>query len=115
MRYLRLITCVFFVLALSACQKTEKAPLAEAEKDPNVVELNAALKERVRLVKVGESEISFIIGESQIISQLTEGKYPDYQKIIPANSSTTIVCDKDKLVEAVKVSSVFAREIEISI
>jgi cobalt-zinc-cadmium efflux system membrane fusion protein len=57
MRYLRLITCVFFVLALSACQKTEKAPLAEAEKDPNVVELNAALKERVRLVKVGESEI----------------------------------------------------------
>lgn len=57
MRYLRLLAYVFFVLALSACQKAEKAPVAEAEKDPNVVELNAALKERVRLVKVGESEI----------------------------------------------------------
>jgi len=61
-------------------------------------------------LKIGESEISFIIGESQIISQLTEGKYPDYQKIIPSSSATTIQCDKDKLVEAVKVSSVFARE-----
>ena len=61
-------------------------------------------------LKIGESEISFIIGESQIISQLTEGKYPDYQKIIPSSSATTIQCDKDKLIEAVKVSSVFARE-----
>ena len=57
MRYLRLFVYLFFVLALSACQKAEKAPVAEVEKDPNIVELNAALKERVRLVKVGESEI----------------------------------------------------------
>lgn len=57
MRYLRLFAYVVFVFALSACQKAEKTPVAEAEKDPNVVELNVALKERVRLVKVGESEI----------------------------------------------------------
>ncbi len=61
-------------------------------------------------IKIGESEICFIIGESQLISQLTEGKYPDYQKIIPVSTATTIECDKDKLVEAVKISSVFARE-----
>ena len=59
---------------------------------------------------IGESEISFMVGDSQLISQLTEGKYPDYQKIIPESTTTTIECDKDKLVEAVKVSSVFARE-----
>ena len=60
MRYFRLLTYVFFVAALaslSACQKAEKAAQPEAQKDPNVVELNAALKERVQLVKVGESEI----------------------------------------------------------
>ena len=51
-----------------------------------------------------------MVGDSQLISQLTEGKYPDYQKIIPESTTTTIECDKDKLVEAVKVSSVFARE-----
>lgn len=61
-------------------------------------------------IKIGESEICFIIGDSQIISQLTEGKYPDYEKIIPSGVATTIECDKDKLAEAVKVSSVFARE-----
>ncbi len=59
---------------------------------------------------IGESEISFIVGDSQLISQLTEGKYPDYKKIIPETTATTIECDKDKLIEAVKVSSVFARE-----
>jgi cobalt-zinc-cadmium efflux system membrane fusion protein len=57
MRYFRLLTYVFFVLVLSACQKVEKTPEPEMAKDPNVVELNPALKERVRLVKVGESEI----------------------------------------------------------
>ncbi len=61
-------------------------------------------------IKIGESEICFIVGESQLISQLTEGKYPDYHKIIPASTATTIECDKDRLVEAVKISSVFARE-----
>jgi len=61
-------------------------------------------------IKIGESEIAFIVGESQLISQLTEGKYPEYQKIIPENITTTIECSKDKLSEAVKVSSVFARE-----
>jgi DNA polymerase-3 subunit beta len=61
-------------------------------------------------VKIGDSEISFIIGESQIISQLTEGKYPEYEKIIPNDVATTIECDKESLVEAVKVSTVFARE-----
>lgn len=59
---------------------------------------------------IGESEISFNIGESQMISQLTEGKYPDYTKIIPSSSATRVECSKDKLMEAVKVSSVFARE-----
>lgn len=61
-------------------------------------------------IKIGESEICFIIGESQIISQLTDGKYPDYEKIIPTDVATTVECDRDKLAEAVKVSSVFARE-----
>ena len=61
-------------------------------------------------IMIGESEICFIVGESQLISQLTEGKYPDYKKIIPEKTTTTIECDKDKLQEAVKISSVFARE-----
>lgn len=60
--------------------------------------------------KISESEASFKIGDSELISQLTEGKYPDYTKILPTNNTTTITCDKEKLQEAVKVSTVFARE-----
>lgn len=61
-------------------------------------------------MKISESEASFRIGESELISQLIDGKYPDYVKIIPESSQTTLVCDTDKLLEAVKVSTVFARE-----
>ncbi|MEN9725312.1 MAG: hypothetical protein RLZZ98_821 [Pseudomonadota bacterium] len=57
MRYFRLLAYVFLVCFLTACQKGEKGLEPKVEKDPNVVELNSALKERVRLVKVGESEI----------------------------------------------------------
>lgn len=65
--------------------------------------------------KISESEASFKIGDSELISQLTEGKYPDYTKIIPTSSSTSIICNKTELLEAVKVSSVFARESSHSI
>ena len=57
MRHFRLLAYVFLICFLTACQKGEKVIEPKVEKDPNVVELNAALKERVRLVKVGESEI----------------------------------------------------------
>ncbi len=65
--------------------------------------------------KISESEASFKIGDSELISQLTDGKYPDYKKIIPTNSATSIICDKAQLIEAVKISSVFARESSHSI
>lgn len=61
-------------------------------------------------LKISESEASFTIGDSELITQLTEGKYPDYKKIIPENSKTTIEASTSKLQEAVKISTVFARE-----
>ena len=56
MKFLRLFSYVFLLFVLAACQKADKTEEVVAE-DPNVVELNAALKERVHVVKVGESEI----------------------------------------------------------
>lgn len=66
-------------------------------------------------LKISESEASFVIGESELITQLTEGKYPEYSKIIPSDSKTNIVCNTKELQEAVKVSTVFARESSHSI
>lgn len=57
-----------------------------------------------------ENEIQFQIGKTVIISQLTEGKYPDYKKIFPETYQTTLQINKSQLIESVKVNSLFAKE-----
>ncbi|MCJ7792756.1 MAG: DNA polymerase III subunit beta [Candidatus Marinimicrobia bacterium] len=48
--------------------------------------------------------------ETEIISRLIEGKYPDFEKIIPEKGKTKIVVDVAELTRAVKVAAIFARE-----
>lgn len=46
----------------------------------------------------------------EIISRLIEGKYPDYEKIIPAKGKTILTLDVAELTRAVRVAAIFARE-----
>ena len=59
---------------------------------------------------LSETEIIFEIGQAQIISQLIEGQYPDYTKIIPKESTTHIVLEKNELIRSIKIASLFSRE-----
>ena len=52
----------------------------------------------------------FVLDDIELISRLVEGDFPDYQRIIPESSATTLVLDKEEFAQAVKMSSVFARE-----
>lgn len=59
---------------------------------------------------VGESEIKFSAGDVTLISRLIEGNFPNYAQIIPSESKTTLVCQRDELMSAAKLAGVFARE-----
>lgn len=61
-------------------------------------------------IKATATEIEFTAGSIRLISRLIEGKFPDYQKIIPEKSETAMVIDTAELVSTVKVASLFARE-----
>lgn len=56
------------------------------------------------------NQISFVVGETQIVSQLLSGSFPDYQKILPKEFSTEITVNKDELLQAVKAAHIFARD-----
>lgn len=56
------------------------------------------------------NQISFVIGETQIVSQLLSGNFPDYQKILPSEFETEITFAKDELLQAVKAAHIFARD-----
>ncbi len=57
-----------------------------------------------------EKQVLFGLGDSIISSRLIEGEYPDFEKIIPKETSINIAVDKEEFLRAVKLASIFARE-----
>jgi DNA polymerase-3 subunit beta len=57
-----------------------------------------------------ETQVRFRVGESEIVSRLIDGNYPDYRQLIPATSETTIVMGASEFVRITKIAGLFARE-----
>ncbi len=63
-----------------------------------------------RLVVLKESnQVVFQGGEGILISQVLEGNYPNYRKIIPKEAKVKILISRESLAEGVGVSQVFAK------
>ncbi len=56
------------------------------------------------------NQILFIIGDTTLSSRVIEGEFPDYEKIIPQASISTVYVDKRELEKSIKLASVFARD-----
>lgn len=65
------------------------------------------------LVEISTSEnqnqMIFKIGSTQLSSRLIEGNFPSWEKIIPQTSENKTVIDREPLLKAVKLASVFSR------
>jgi DNA polymerase III subunit beta len=57
-----------------------------------------------------EQQVLFRVGDVELVARLIEGKYPDYRKLIPASFATTAKLKRTDLLNAAKISSLFARE-----
>lgn len=57
-----------------------------------------------------DNQAVFGISDTVLSSRVLQGDYPDYEKIIPKSSTVKIAVDKDEMLQAVKLASVFARE-----
>jgi DNA polymerase-3 subunit beta len=60
-------------------------------------------------IKVGieESQIFFQVDNVRIVSRLINGKYPEYQQIIPKQFATRVFLEKENTLRAVKISGIF--------
>jgi DNA polymerase-3 subunit beta len=79
----------------------------------------SAMQDLLRVLGDDDEEISitsddqqalFKLGDIELVTRLLDGKYPDYQKLIPENFTTEAVLKRTDLVNVTKVSSLFARE-----
>lgn len=74
--------------------------------------LRVIRSENINLLEIGitDTEIVFITKNITITSQLIDGNYPDYSKIIPNSSETIIEIQKAELHSGLKIASLFSRE-----
>ncbi len=62
------------------------------------------------LVTPQKSQILFHLSNIDLVSQLIDGRFPDYTAIIPKTTGTKAVIDSNSLLKACKAANVFARE-----
>lgn len=63
-------------------------------------------------LSTSENQVFFNIGVVEVIARLLEAEFPDYQKVIPAENTTTVVVDRESLVQAIRRSAIFtARDV----
>ncbi len=62
-------------------------------------------------VSLGSQQIEFRIGNTTLLSRLIEGKFPDYQQIIPKDTKTDVTFTTGELTTTIKRMHYFAKEL----
>lgn len=95
-----------------------KVDTASKEKTQAIVPRKTVL-ELLRLLENGEQSAGITLGKGQISittdnftlsSKLIEGKFPDYQRVIPTHNKKTVVFEKDAIKQALARAAIFCSE-----
>jgi DNA polymerase-3 subunit beta len=62
------------------------------------------------LITPSRNQILFHLSNTDLVSQLIEGSFPDYKQIVPKEYSTRTILGTEDLLKAVKVAFLFARD-----
>lgn len=57
-----------------------------------------------------DTQVRFRINDTEIISRLISGNFPNYRQLIPTSSETTAVLNKADFIRITKIAGLFARE-----
>lgn len=57
-----------------------------------------------------ETQVRFRMNDAEIVSRLIDGNFPDYRKMIPAETAINGVLKKEEFVRIVKIAGLFARD-----
>lgn len=57
-----------------------------------------------------EKKMLFEVGDYKIYSQLIEGDFPPFEKVVPDGYKTKIIVDREEFLRNIKLNSIFARD-----
>lgn len=77
-----------------------------------IVELSRLLKDPEQLVEVhvGNHHIRLICNDFVFTTKLIEGRFPDYQRVIPKTGNKTFIADRDDLKQALLRTAILSNE-----
>jgi DNA polymerase-3 subunit beta len=61
-------------------------------------------------VQVGTNHIRITIGDTVFTSKLIDGKFPDYQKVIPKDTDKEVIVDRELMKQALQRTSILSNE-----
>ncbi len=99
-----------------AIAKTECATPPDSRREiilphKTVLELSRILGDEGEcLVRLGERQAAFEFSGTRLISRLIEGRYPNYQQVIPRAEGVTISLSREDLVQVVKRAALITDE-----
>ncbi len=64
----------------------------------------------VCLLELSNNHIKITLGQFTFISKLIDGRFPDYEKVLPKNATRSMVCEKEKLRDAFSRASILCNE-----
>lgn len=74
---------------------------------PEIIRILGDVSEQVE-IKANKNQISFVFGNTHLISRIIDGVFPDYKQIIPKEHKTEMVVLKDEFVNTLKVANIFS-------
>lgn len=61
-------------------------------------------------IEIAAKQARFTFGDIEIITKLLEGKYPDYERVIPKNNDKVFLVNREELLGALHRTAVFASD-----
>ncbi len=121
---LKVVGNELFLVGVDGFRLSERRlPLDQPSDLPPVVIPGKTLAEIARLVSGSSEKLTLNISSGNnlavfksgdkftIFARLLEGEFPDYERIIPGVSKGRLVVEKNELINAVRLSNLFARDV----
>lgn len=93
--------------------------LSAAESELNAIIPSSSLQEVLRMISediteievlFDETQVRFRVGESEVMSRLIDGHYPDYRQLIPKTAETSVTIETAEFLRLTKIAGLFARQ-----
>lgn len=106
-------------LAATDGYRLSERRLVETKSDVSAIIPTQTLQEVVRNITddasevdilFDETQVRFRINETEIISRLIDGNFPDYRQLVPKSSEVKLTINKSDFIRITKIAGLFARE-----